>query len=121
MPPRAARTSRTGTERMRLFSPLDRRFDAASARTWARFEIAYTGVDFAAALLFVIGSVLFFGEDTQRTGTWFFLIGSLFFALKPTLRLARELWFLRRGADSLLAKRAESDFGISHDEDGTPR
>ena len=121
MPPRAARPDHTGTERMPLFSPRDRHFDAASARTWARFEIAYTGVDFTAALLFIIGSVLFFGEDTQRSATWFFLVGSLFFALKPTLRLVREIWFLRRGDDSLLAKRAESDLGISHDADGTPR
>lgn len=106
---------------MRLFSPLDRRFDKAGARTWARFEIAYTTVDFLAALLFLVGSVLFFDEATQRTGTWLFLIGSLFFALKPTLRLARELWFLRKGDEATLARRAEDTLEIAHDRDGRPR
>lgn len=106
---------------MRFFSPLDRRFDSASARTWARFEIAYTAIDFTAALLFIIGSVLFFGEDTQTSATWLFLIGSLFFALKPTLRLVREIWFLRQGKDSMLAGQVEDDLEIAHDKDGSPR
>lgn len=93
-------------ETMPLFDP------AAAARPenrrlHAAYELVYTLVDFAAALLFVIGSVMFFSEQWQRAGTWMFLIGSGFFAFKPTIRLIREIHFLRRGRVEPLAERAE--------------
>lgn len=91
---------------MRLFHPRARLRDADSARRYALFEIAYTAVDFAAALLFVVGSLLFFDEATTRLGTWLFLVGSVCFALKPSLRLAREIGYWRRGAVDMLAARA---------------
>jgi len=75
------------------------------ARLYAAYEIAYTGVDFTAAALFVIGSVMFFSEAWQIPGTWCFLIGSLFFAAKPTLRLAREVHYARLGKVETLAER----------------
>ena len=43
-----------------------------------RYEIAFTIVDFLAASLFVIGSILFFNEPTVYAGTWLFLIGVYF-------------------------------------------
>jgi hypothetical protein len=97
---------------MSLFAPpSSRRFGRAQARIWALFEIAYTLVDFTAATLFIVGSILFFDEATTRTGTWLFLIGSVFFALKPTLRLAREIWLAGHGDTDALARRGESDIG----------
>ena len=63
-------------------------------------------MDFAAAVLFVIGSALFFSEATTYVATWMFLIGSLCFALKPSLRLARELHYLRIDKLDELAARS---------------
>ncbi|UYV37012.1 YrhK family protein [Rhodobacteraceae bacterium D3-12] len=74
-------------------------------RFYALTEVAYTAVDFAAAALFVVGSVFFFFESLQVSGTWLFLIGSIFFALKPTIRLWREIKLLRMGDyDDVAAK-----------------
>jgi hypothetical protein len=60
-------------------------------RVHSRYQTTFLLVDFAAALLFVVGSVLFFYPERQTSATWCFLIGSIFFAFKPTLRLARFL------------------------------
>lgn len=91
---------------MRLFHR-NRRYDSeAHRRIYARFEIAYTTVDFMAAVLFIIGSVMFFYDSWQETGTWLFLIGSGFFAAKPTLRLWREVKLYRLGDMEDLAERA---------------
>lgn len=60
-------------------------------RWWFRFyEMVYVVVDFSAALLFVIGSVLFFYPEWVYAGTWFFLVGSIFFAFRPTIKLIKE-------------------------------
>lgn len=90
---------------MRLFHPENRTTDVRSQRLYAAFEVWYTVVDFAAALCFIVGSVLFFDEDTATTATWMFLSGSLCFALKPTLRLVRELRLLKMGDTARLAER----------------
>jgi hypothetical protein len=54
------------------------------------YEKLYTAIDLMAAIAFAIGSALFFSEALSTTATWFFLIGSLFFAAKPVARFARE-------------------------------
>lgn len=41
--------------------------------------------------MFVIGSILFFEPVTTYAGTWMFLIGSILFAIAPTLALASEI------------------------------
>jgi hypothetical protein len=38
-----------------------------------------------------IYSALFLDEATVKAGTWLFIIGSVFFAGRPAVRLAREL------------------------------
>lgn len=91
---------------MQLFHPATRSLSERHARIYAAYEIAHTLVDFAAAVLFVIGSALFFSEATTYVATWMFLIGSLCFALKPSLRLARELHYLRIGKLDELAARS---------------
>lgn len=91
---------------MRFFDPTTASRSPRHIRIYAAYEIAFTAVDFAAAFLFIIGSVLFFGEATVTLGTWMFLVGSICFALKPTIRLAREIHFWRIGDVDVLAKRA---------------
>ncbi len=59
------------------------------------YEISTTIVEFIAALLFLIGSILFFHEDLKNLGTWLFLWGSIFFIIRPGLKLARELHLMR--------------------------
>lgn len=81
--------------RFRAFDHRLRDATPKSARISALYEIAHVMVDFLAAILFVIGSALFFFPSTTYAATWMFLIGSIFFATKPTLRLAREIHLLR--------------------------
>ncbi len=64
---------------------------------YSLYELAYTTVDLMAALLFVVGSVMFFYQSWVNAGTWCFLVGSVLFGVKPTLRFVRELHYLRLG------------------------
>jgi len=60
-----------------------------------RYEITRTVIEFLAALAFVVGSVLFFYPALVYAGTWFFVVGSVFFAVRPTIRLLLELHLAR--------------------------
>ena len=90
---------------MALFDPNARNRSETHRRLYALYEIWYTTIDFGAALCFVIGSVLFFSASTQTAATWFFLVGSLLFAAKPTLKLWREIKLYRMGKTEKLADR----------------
>lgn len=90
---------------MKLFNPSNRSKSPKHERLYAIYEVWYTAVDFAAAFLFVIGSVFFFWADTETLATWMFLVGSICFALKPTIRLVRELHYLSLGDFDQLATR----------------
>jgi hypothetical protein len=95
-----------GPFEMSLFDPDNRTRSPRHKKIYALCEIAYTVVDVSAAVLFVVGSILFFYPKTTDVGIWFFLIGSVFFGLRPTIKLAREFAYLRIGdytdvADSL--------------------
>ncbi|MCR8724276.1 YrhK family protein [Frigidibacter sp. ROC022] len=90
-----------------LFLHRNRERSHASRRLYARFELIYTAVDFMAAFCFLIGSFLFFSAETQYAATWLFVIGSLAFAAKPTLRMIREIRLYRMGDMDDLAQRAE--------------
>ncbi|MCC1493289.1 YrhK family protein [Cognatishimia sp. F0-27] len=59
------------------------------------YEKLYTAIDLVAALCFVVGSWMFFYESLQIPATWFFLIGSVFFAARPASRFAREYHLAR--------------------------
>ncbi len=82
---------------MSFFDPRTRNRSDRNRKLYAYYEIAYTGVDVAAALLFIVGSVLFFWESLSIPAPWCFLVGSIFFALKPTLRILREVHMLAEG------------------------
>lgn len=90
---------------MRLFEPKSEAFKQTHAKLYALYELGYTLVDFLAAALFVVGSVLFFREATTPIGTWMFLIGSVFFGLKPTIRLIREIHLYQLGRYQVLDQR----------------
>ncbi len=90
---------------MRLFRHENRERNHATRRVYAYFELAYTFVDFTAALCFVVGSLLFFWKALETPAIWLFLVGSLLFAAKPTLRLTREIKLLRMGQLDSLADR----------------
>lgn len=92
---------------MALFTHENRQRSAQTRRVYAAYEIAHTAVDFLAAISFLVGSILFFSDDTQYPATWLFVVGSVFFCLKPTLRLAREIHLWRMGRMETLARRAE--------------
>lgn len=92
---------------MAYFSPENRTSTPRNRRLYAFYEIAYTAADATAALSFLIGSILFFSESTQTAGTWLFVVGSFLFALKPTLRLIREMHYAAIGDLDDVAGRAE--------------
>ncbi len=92
---------------MKLFHPSNRDRSPRTARLYALYELAYTAVDFTAALLFVVGSALFFNESTTTLATWLFLIGSICFALRPTIHLAREVHYWSIGRVGELTGRSE--------------
>ena len=80
----------SGLFRFRRFTQTERH-----AEIWSRYEKIYTGFDFVAALAFLVGSVLFYDEALHVTATTLFVVGSAFFAAKPTVRLLRELHLAR--------------------------
>lgn len=99
-------TVKEGNSVLKLFRPKEH-LQLEHAELYALYELAYTTVDFSAAILFIIGSFLFFSEATTYVGTWMFVVGSVCFGLKPTIRLAREIHLWRLGSYQALAKRAE--------------
>jgi hypothetical protein len=92
---------------VKLFRHSNRELSEASRTVYARFELAHTFVDFMAAFCFIVGSIMFFFETEQIPAMWFFLVGSFLFAVKPTLRLVREIKLYRMGDVKDLAERVK--------------
>jgi len=90
---------------MTLFNPDNHTKSADHKRLYALCELAYTIVDFSAAALFVVGSILFFQESTTYVATWLFVVGSVLFGLRPTIKLYREIGYLRLRDYDDIAKR----------------
>ncbi|MDC0434445.1 YrhK family protein [bacterium] len=89
---------------MNWFNPDNHTKSDEHRRVYAMCEIAYTVVDFSAAALFVIGSFLFFDESTTYVATWLFVVGSVLFGLRPTIKLYREIAYFRLGNYDEIAK-----------------
>ncbi|EAQ03694.1 hypothetical protein OB2597_10641 [Pseudooceanicola batsensis HTCC2597] len=92
----------------RLFRHENRDRNHETRRVYALFELTYTLVDFCAAFCFIIGSVCFFYDSLMNAGTWLFLLGSVLFAVKPTLRLIREIKLISMGDPDDVARRLET-------------
>lgn len=82
---------------MKFFDPENHTRSTKHRKIYAYCELAYSIVDVSAAVLFVVGSILFFNDATAYVGTWLFLVGSVFFGLRPTIKLVRECAYLRLG------------------------
>ena len=92
---------------MAIFHPEASRMSPRHERIYAAYEIAHTIVDFSAAFLFLIGSILFFWPEYENPAIWCFVVGSICFAGKPTIKLLRELAYLRAGKIEELAAKAK--------------
>ena len=73
----------------RLLDPKLNDLTPQHVELWWRYQVVRTGVDFGAAVCFVIGSAFFFFTSTTSAADWLFLIGSILFALKPTIDVVR--------------------------------
>ena len=82
---------------MKLFDPRNHVRSEAHMKIYAYYTLAYTAVDFTAAVLFIVGSILFFDQSTATIATWLFVIGSVFFGLRPMITLLREVAYIRAG------------------------
>jgi hypothetical protein len=99
----------------RLLDPALRDLSPRHLEIYWRYQVVRTGVDFGAAVCFVIGSVLFFFESTTVTATWFFLVGSVLFAVKPTIDMVRSVHLQRlppSGDTSSRSSGSESRHGV---------
>ncbi|TCS61456.1 YrhK-like protein [Primorskyibacter sedentarius] len=94
---------------MQLFRHSSRTRNEDTQRVYAAYELAHTLVDFAAAIFFTVGSVLFLWDSMQTPAIWLFIIGSLCFLAKPSLKLAREIKLWRMGKVDKLANRIETE------------
>ncbi len=56
-----------------------------------RYEVLSIVNDALIAVWFIIGSILFFHEDTATAGTWLFLVGSVELLIRPVIRLSRNI------------------------------
>lgn len=92
---------------MALFRHSNRQHSEKSKTIYARYQLAYTAVDFAASLTFVAGSVMYLTGLPDQQVVWTYLIGSVLFAAKPTLRILREIRLYRLGHVDHLAAKAE--------------
>ncbi|MES0882199.1 YrhK family protein [Roseibium sp. SCP14] len=75
----------------KLFDHSIRTASPAHAEMVRKYELYRTMVEFMAAALFVVGSIFFFYPNLVFAGTWLFLIGSILFAVRPSIRLLLEL------------------------------
>ena len=94
---------------MKLFEPISDELRSNHTELYALYELAYTVVDFLAAAMFVVGSALFFREETTTIATWLFLVGSVFFGLKPTIRLTREIHMFQLGKYESLSEKVQQN------------
>ncbi len=60
-----------------------------------RYEVLGILDDLLIAVFFIVGSILFFNEDTATAGTWLFLLGSVMMLIRPIIGLTRRV-HLRR-------------------------
>lgn len=70
-----------------------------------RYETLSILNDALIALWFIIGSILFFQEDTTTAGTWLFLVGSVELLIRPVIRLTRNIHIKK-----VTTQRTSNDF-----------
>ena len=80
---------------MKLLDPVLNDLTPRHVEIFWRYQVVRTAVDFGAALCFVVGSAFFFFASMTTPADWLFLLGSILFAIKPTIDMVRSL-HLRR-------------------------
>jgi len=60
-----------------------------------RYETAVLANDFLIGIWFTVGSVMFLYPAYEKTGAWVFLIASIQFLIRPSIRLARNIHIRR--------------------------
>lgn len=75
-----------------------------------RYETLSIVNDVVTALMFVIGSILFFKESTTYAATWLFTIGSVLFLVRPLIRLTRRVHLRRIHTDPANSTETSMDF-----------
>jgi hypothetical protein len=85
---------------MRILDPVLNDLTSRHLEIFWRYQVVRTGVDFCAAACFVAGSACFFYTSLSVTADWLFLIGSLLFAVKPTIDVVRSAHLSRLPADA---------------------
>ena len=80
---------------MKLLDPVLNDLTPRHLEIFWRYQVVRTAVDFGAAICFVVGSTFFFFASMTTPADWLFLLGSIFFAIKPTIDMIRSL-HLRR-------------------------
>jgi YrhK-like protein len=75
---------------MRLLDPHLADLTPAHVALFWRYQVIRTLVDFGAAVCFVLGSAFFFFAGVATEADWLFLVGSILFALKPTIDVVRS-------------------------------
>lgn len=93
---------------MRILDPALKDLSPRHMEIFWRYQVVRTGVDFSAACCFVVGSVFFFYASMSFPADWLFLIGSLLFAVKPTIDMVRSLHLRRLPADGVRRSPAAS-------------
>lgn len=80
---------------MKVLDPTLHTLSPRHLEVFWRYQLVRTGVDFAAACCFVVGSVFFFFESMAIPADWLFLVGSILFAVKPTIDMTRAMHLKR--------------------------
>lgn len=91
---------------MNFFQPGANDRSPKHRKLYAAYELAFTFIEFAAGILFLIGSIMFFYSAWQTQAIWCFVIGSACFVVGPGLKLAREIHYAAIGDVDDLAERA---------------
>jgi len=74
--------------------PFDPQYINASRRhavIYSRYQQAYALVDSGAAVAFIVGSVFFLDESKKLAAAWLFVVGSVLFALVPSITVLQAL------------------------------
>ncbi|CUH39755.1 hypothetical protein JSE7799_02483 [Jannaschia seosinensis] len=93
---------------MKYFKHENRQRTERTRKIYAVTELIGTATDFFAAMSFFAGSVMFFWKALEPWAISLFVVGSILFAAKPTLRFAREVKLAAEGDTKDLAEREES-------------
>lgn len=76
---------------VKLLDPLLSDLTPHHLAVYWQYQVVRTIVDFGAAACFVVGSAFFFFASLALEADWLFLVGSVLFALKPTIDVVRSM------------------------------